>query len=46
MSEAGEFVSTAMVVTFGDGEVLFVDQDTGTPSRQTRPSSRSATSCA
>ena len=31
--EAGtdEFVSTAMVVTFGDGEVLFVDQETGTP---------------
>ena len=27
----GEFVSTAMVVTFGDGEVLFVDQETGTP---------------
>ena len=26
-----EFVSTAMVVTFGDGEVLFVDQETGTP---------------
>ncbi|MBE5024424.1 hypothetical protein INF26_06095 [Olsenella sp. DSM 107455] len=26
-----EFVSTAMVVTFGDGEVLFVDQDTGAP---------------
>ena len=25
------FVSTAMVVTFGDGEVLFVDQETGTP---------------
>ena len=27
----GEFVSTAMVVTFGDGEVLFVDQETGAP---------------
>ena len=30
-AEMGEFVSTAMVVTFGDGEVLFVDQETGTP---------------
>ena len=30
-SAVDEFVSTAMVVTFGDGEVLFVDQETGTP---------------
>lgn len=30
-SAMDEFVSTAMVVTFGDGEVLFVDQETGTP---------------
>lgn len=30
-SAIDEFVSTAMVVTFGDGEVLFVDQETGTP---------------
>ena len=32
-----EFVSTAMVVTFGDGEVLFVDQETGTPYYPTLP---------
>ena len=30
-AQMDEFVSTAMVVTFGDGEVLFVDQETGTP---------------
>lgn len=30
-AEMDEFVSTAMVVTFGDDEVLFVDQETGTP---------------
>lgn len=33
----GEFVSTAMVVTFGDGEILFVDQDTDTPYFPTLP---------
>ena len=32
-----EFVSTAMVVTFGDGEVLFVDQDTESPYYPTLP---------
>lgn len=32
-----EFVSTAMVVTLGDGEVLFVDQDTETPYYPTLP---------
>ena len=32
-----EFVSTAMVVTFGGGEVLFVDQDTETPYYPTLP---------
>ena len=32
-----EFVSTAMVVTFGDGEVLFVDQDNGSPYYPTLP---------
>ena len=31
------FVSTAMVVAFGDGEVLFVDQDTETPYYPTLP---------
>ena len=46
-----EFVSTAMVVTFGNGEVLFVDPGhrdppTTPPCRRTRPSSRPATSCA
>lgn len=30
-SATNELVSTAIVVTFGDDEVLFVDQDTGTP---------------
>ena len=30
-AQMDEFVSTAMVVTFGDGELLFVDQETGTP---------------
>lgn len=37
--EAGTdgFVSTAMVVTLGDGEVLFVDQDTQTPYYPTLP---------
>ncbi len=33
----GEFVSAAMVVTFGDGEILFVDQDTDTPYFPTLP---------
>lgn len=33
----GEFVNTAMVVTFGDGEILFVDQDTDTPYFPTLP---------
>ena len=33
----GEFVSTAMVVTFGDGKTLFVDQDTETPYYPTLP---------
>ena len=32
-----EFVSTAMVVTLGNGEVLFVDQDTETPYYPTLP---------
>ena len=32
-----EFVSTAMVVTFGDGEVLFVDQDSESPYYPTLP---------
>lgn len=32
-----EFVSTAMVVTLGDGEILFVDRDTGTPYYPTLP---------
>ena len=36
-SAMDEFVSTAMVVTFDDGEVLFVDQDTGTPYYPTLP---------
>lgn len=33
----GEFINTAMVVTFGDGEILFVDQDTDTPYFPTLP---------
>lgn len=33
----GEFANTAMVVTFGDGEILFVDQDTDTPYFPTLP---------
>lgn len=37
MSEAGEFVSTAMVVTFDDGEVLFVDQESESPYYPTLP---------
>ena len=36
-AETGEFVSTAMVVTFGDGEMLFVDQETGAPYHPTLP---------
>ena len=36
-AETGEFVSTAMVVTFGDGEMLFVDQETGAPYYPTLP---------
>ena len=36
-TEMGEFVSTAMVVTFGDGEVLFVDQDSESPYYPTLP---------
>ena len=36
-AEMDEFVSTAMVVTFGDGEVLFVDQDTESPYYPTLP---------
>ena len=36
-ADGSEFVSTAMVVTFGDGEVLFVDQDTETPYYPTLP---------
>ncbi|MDM8270684.1 hypothetical protein [Thermophilibacter provencensis] len=36
-AEMGEFVSTAMVVTFGDGEVLFVDQDSESPYYPTLP---------
>ena len=38
-ADMDEFVSTAMVVTFGDGEVLFVDQDTGSPYYPTLPES-------
>ena len=36
-SAMDEFVSTAMVVTFDDGEVLFVDQDNGSPYYPTLP---------
>ena len=36
-AEMDEFVSTAMVVTLGNGEVLFVDQDTETPYYPTLP---------
>ena len=36
-AEMGEFVSTAMVVTLGNGELLFVDQDTETPYYPTLP---------
>mgnify|MGYP000632865788 CR=1 FL=1 len=32
-----EFVSTAMVVTFGDGEILFVDQENESPYYPTLP---------
>ena len=35
--EMDEFVSTAMVVTLGNGELLFVDQDTETPYYPTLP---------
>ena len=37
VDEEEGFVSTAMVVTFGDGEVLFVDQDTESPYYPTLP---------
>ena len=36
-AEMDEFVSTAMVVTLGNGEVLFVDQETETPYYPTLP---------
>ena len=36
-AEKDEFVSTAMVVTLGNGEVLFVDQDTESPYYPTLP---------
>ena len=36
-AEMDGFVSTAMVVTFGDGEVLFVDQDSESPYYPTLP---------
>ena len=36
-AEMDEFVSTAMVVTLGNGELLFVDQDTETPYYPTLP---------
>ena len=36
-AEMDEFVSTAMVITLGDGEILFVDQETGTPYYPTLP---------
>ena len=36
-SAMDEFVSTAMVVTFGDGKILFVDQDNGSPYYPTLP---------
>ena len=36
-SAMDEFVSTAMAVTFGDGKILFVDQDTETPYYPTLP---------
>lgn len=36
-TEMDEFVSTAMVVTLGNGELLFVDQDTETPYYPTLP---------
>ena len=36
-SAMDEFVSTAMVVTFDDGEVLFVDQDSESPYYPTLP---------
>lgn len=37
VDEEEGFVSTAMVITFGDGEVLFVDQDTESPYYPTLP---------